>query len=424
MILLNNIKKRDKIIAYALVALVLCPGFNYYACNILVDKMGLPSVSTILYGLMMYLSIYGCYVAKKGKMIGKRMPVICSLFVIMTIMSYLLYGDRIGIVMFADGLNPIHSEAIYLWIFCLPAFILSNSCQNWDAVLKVLGFFSPVVIGVGFYAYYLNGFLTTYGGGVMDYMSLSYFVLTAGCTCFYYFFNYRSLIHLPFALIASFIILTSGCRGALVCIAVFLVIQIYHQIRVNPKSKHTKVLKAWLVGLALYIILSATLNFDIVANWQEGLGISSRFVTMMTEASFFEDNARNTISKAIWQGIEENPFGYGLFGDRYLCSKYYVGGVEYAHNFIMEVWASFGFFLGTIIILVIYTRIAKHFFMKVNNSYTNILVILIPIGILSLLFSGTFLTRIEFFIIIGMLFSNKSSIFISKIENENIASRI
>lgn len=413
MILLNINNKTNKINAYAITGLLLLPSFNYYANNILILRFGMQSISLLLYGLLMLLSLWGCIKTIQNKLCSKKIYIWVFILTMMTITSYLLYGNSIGQLLISPDFNPLYSQAIYLCIFCLPALILGNSCRDWDSVIYLLSVFSPFVIVMAFTAYFLTGF-ATWGEGTMDYMSLSYYVLTASCVCIYNVLNRGRLLHLPFAILSLFIILAAGCRGALVCILGFIFIQIIRQLRVSPKSRNTLYLKVGITAIIVLFLFGKMVNIEAISTWFDRIGISSRSVSMLTENSFLEDNARESIRKVIWKGIEENPFGYGLFGDRYITFKYYTNGAEYSHNLIYEIWAEFGLLLGSILMILVFLRLTKLYFIKYNNSALTIMVILIPYGIFRLFFSGTYLNDTEFFMLMGLIFNIKNVNIINK----------
>lgn len=407
MILLKINNKTDRIIAYAITSLLLLPGFNYYANNILILRLGMPSISLIIYGILMLLSLWGSIKAVKNKLCSKKIYTWVIIFIVLTIVSYLFYGDSIGNILISSDFNPLYSQALYLCMLCLPALILGYSCRDWGTVITLLSILSPFIVVIAFIAYFLTGF-STWGEGTMDYMSLSYYILTAGCVCIYNVLNNGRLVHLPFAILSLFIILAAGCRGALVCILGFIFIQIIHQLRVSPNSRNTKYLKVGIFVIIMLFTFGIIGNIEVIATWFDRIGISSRSVSMLTESSFLEDNARDGIRKVVWRGIEENPFGYGLFGDRYITFKYYIGGAEYSHNFLYEIWAEFGLLLGSILLIVIFLRLTKLYFIKFNNPSFSMMVILIPYGIFRLFFSGTYLNDIEFFMLMGLIFNIKN----------------
>lgn len=402
-----NIKNSDKIIGYALSAMILLPAFNYYASNILTFRFGLSTVTPLVYAFLLILGVYGCIVAGQRHRCRSTVYIIARLLIIMTLFSYIIYRDVIGEVLVKPDFNPIYSEALYLICFCIPAMIMGNSCRKWDIVLSTLSICSPFVITIAFIAFFMAGF-SVYGDGTMDYMSLSYFVLTAGCVCIYNVFNKMSLIHLPFAILAMFIILAAGCRGALLCIFAYMAIQIYHQIRVLPNAKSTKLLKFFLITVCMILYLGSACNLELISNWFDVIGIDSRSVNMLSDNSFLEDDARGGIRGVLWNHIIDFPIGYGLFGDRYITGTYYSAGAEYAHNLFYELWSEFGLFLGTFFAVWLIIKIVIHYLKRSTESKFTILVLLIPYGFIRLFFSGTYLNDVEFFVLLGLILQNNN----------------
>lgn len=402
-----NINKSNKIIGYAIVAMILLPAFNYYVSNILTFRLGLSTITPFVYAFVLIFGVYACIVAKQKNLCRSIIYMLAGILVFMTLFSYTIYGNVIGEVLISSDFNPLYSQALYLILFCIPAIILGNSCRNWDIVLSGLTVCSPFVIAIAFAAYFFAGF-SVYGEGAMDYMSISYYVLTAGCICFYNVLYKMSLIHLPFALLALFIIFAAGCRGALLCIFVFFAIYIYRQIRVIPNAKSTKILKIFLIVLCLSVLLGTTVNIELISDWFEVLGINSRSVTMLSDSTFLEDDARDGIRGVLWEHIIDFPIGYGLFGDRYITGVY-SAGVEYAHNIFYELWSEFGILLGSFVAVWLILSIARNYLIRSSESKFTVLVILIPYGFIRLFFSGTYLNDVEFFVLLGILLQNKKN---------------
>lgn len=400
---IREYNKLDRITAIALALLILLPGFNFYANNILMVILGLGSISLFLYLIMIIICLYATFLSLRSGRISESVKVISVLTILMTLISYAFYENEIGHILINQDMNPIYSQALYLILFCIPGFIIANCCNTWDLVLKIMSFISPVVIILAFIAFFLMGF-ATWGDDTMNYMTLSYFLLSAACVSLYYTFTKFNFIHLTSALLSLFIISAAGCRGALVSYFVFIIIHIYRQLKIHPNSKQIKILKYIVVLGGLLIFLGGLSDIEFISAWFEELGISSRAITMINDSSFFEDNARDNIRMAIWKGIEGNPFGYGLFGDRYLTALYYNEGVEYAHNLFFEIWAEFGLFFGSFMLVYLFRKILKLYFLKIDTSILAMLTILIPYGISRLMFSGTYLNDIEFFIIVGIIF--------------------
>ena len=401
----NN--KVDRCIGITLFLMIWLPGFNYYLNQIVVSKLGLPSVSLLLYSLLLFFTFRSTKYVIKEHMYSRIVARLILLLLTLTTFSFILYFDVISIAFVSPDLNPIYSPVIYLLLFCLPALIISNGCRDWSIVLQLLSTFAPVVIATAFVAYFLSGF-STYGDDVMDYMSLSYYLLTSSCVCIFNALSRHNIIHITSSFLAFFIIVAAGCRGALVCYFLFLFMSLYRQIRVDP-NKNLSTLFIIVFVLALIItFLGSALSIDFISNWFDLLGINSRAINMIIENSFFEDDARQTIRDALSTGLSDNPFGYSIFGDRYVNYKYYENTIEYAHNIIYEFWIQYGIFFGSFFLFTILYKTYKCLLLKYDLIIIKVLIIIIPYGLIRLFFSSTYIVDIEFFIILGILFNNDS----------------
>ena len=323
----------------------------------------------------------------------------------------MLYNDKIGHTLLAPSLNPMDSQAVFFVLFSLPALIICSSVNDWSYLRRPFSILAPIIVLLGFYAFYRQDF-TVYGEGKMNYMSLSYYLLTSSCFCLYVFLDRFNLFYGAISFAGVFAILAAGCRGALLCYIVFALLLIIRQLTKSSQSKNPWILKVFLVLMIVFAISSSIFSIQFISGWFDSLGISSRAVDMMSEGTFLEDSARNTIRSSLWQGIMDNPFGYGLFGDRYVASIYYSSGVEYAHNIIYELLTDFGF-IGLFLFLG-YIIMSTHSFYKKfkNDNMWVIFLLFVPEGFVELFFSGSFLLDVKFWILLGLLINRKRLSFV------------
>lgn len=133
------------------------------------------------------------------------------------------------------------------------------------------------------------------------------------------------------------------------------------------------------------------------------IGIRSRSIHL-----FLRDevhlSGRDQIYNLVLKEIHENPImGIGIAGDRRII------GTGYAHNIFIEILGNFGLIVGRILIVVLLVLIVKSLFRR-DKQYTNLVVIWLSLGFFHLMISGTYLTNIKFWILLGLLFNkmNKS----------------
>lgn len=406
-------RREGKIFAIIITLIALLPALNYFLNNVAIQLTGgaLP-LSMFLYSLLFLSEIYALSLIFR-KSIANWDSVLVSLIVVfLTYLSYLLYNDKIGSSLIAPSLNPMDSQAVFLVLFCLPAFIICSSINNWSYLRKSFAIVSPVVVLLGFYAFYRQGF-SVYGEGKMDYMSLSYYILTSSCFCFYIFLDRFNLFYGIVSFAGVFVILAAGCRGALLCYSVFAILMIIRQFSTSSQKKYSWLINVFLIIVIVSAISSSIFSIQFISGWFDSLGISSRAVDMMSEGTFLEDSARNNIRNSLWQGIMDNPFGYGLFGDRYVAAKYYSIGVEYSHNIIYELLTDFGFW-GLFLFFGYIIKSTRSFYKKFKRDNMWVVFLLfVPEGFVELFFSGSFLLDVKFWILLALLVNRKRLSFVN-----------
>ncbi|GAG27707.1 unnamed protein product, partial [marine sediment metagenome] len=93
--------------------------------------------------------------------------------------------------------------------------------------------------------------------------------------------------------------------------------------------------------------------------------------------------------------VNKPLLGIGIEGDVRLA-----GG--YAHNLFLELLADFGIIFGTIIIIILLFLIIKSLLTKNKEKY-RMIIIWLSLGFVSLMFSGTYMDTIGFWIFLGLL---------------------
>lgn len=408
----RSLNRRSNVfLALTISLIILLPGLNYYLNNIALQSgKTLVPISVLLYGLLIVLELISIGIVISKGVINRAALIVSITGVFLTFLSYALFNNTIGTTLITPDFNPMYSEAIYFVLFCLPALVICSSISDWNYVFKPLSILSPIVVVTGFYAFYLQGF-TTFGEGKMDYMSLSYYILTGSCFCFYYFIDKKRILYGVLALVGLFVVMAAGCRGAIMCYLTFVFLAIYRQISISKSSIKNIALVSVVILLISFFSLSA------LTNWFDDLGISSRAVDMLNEGTFLEDNSRDNIRKAVWMGIIENPFGYGLFGDRHITAEYYAYGVEYSHNIIYELLADFGFLGFTLILFFLFSGTVKFYKKFKNDLVWVVFLLMVPEGLLELLFSGSYLLDVKTWILLALLLNRKKILFINQERN-------
>ena len=197
--------------------------------------------------------------------------------------------------------------------------------------------------------------------------------------------------NIALSLLGVFLHLSLGTRGPVVCLAVFIVFYLFF---VKLKTSKSVGIIVTLLSVAVITYLQPIvymLNMLIMR-----AGLSTRIFDFMENEAINDQTGRDVIRDRLIRAMDSAPaFGYGLAGDRRL------GNGEYAHNLILELIVSFGWIIGTILIVAIFLVVVRAFMNTKNEIEKGFVLLLACLGIVKLMISGSFLDEIYFFMLLG-----------------------
>lgn len=198
------------------------------------------------------------------------------------------------------------------------------------------------------------------------------------------------------SIFAGFFVIISGSRGAALCMIGF--IGIYHII-IGKFTYRKFILSLSLILCFAILILNLENILYFLSNTFEKIGISTRLIDLFNgkEEGVFQLSGRDKIYNNVIHEI--NFFGSGLFYDRVIMSGVYV------HNLLIEVILNFGYFFGTLILILFFIKTAKSIFIIHNKPIISIWapIIIIIFGI-KYMVSGSYLISQDFWFLIGIVF--------------------
>lgn len=211
------------------------------------------------------------------------------------------------------------------------------------------------------------------------------------------FIKKKNILIFILILFESYMLLTYGSRGTLVCAVLFVVFLILKKIGLKNLKYFIGIC---LIIFSIYEIMYFTGVFDSIYQYYLEEGRYIRILDLISKGEFFSNNGRFEIYHNYFGYILEKPFlGWGIGADIYI-------GI-FPHNLLIELIFNFGIILGTILIIIMIILIAK---LLLNNNH-SLFLILFCSGILPLFFSFSYLEWMNFWIFIGyILLSNKKYI--------------
>lgn len=399
--LLNNIRK-DNHSEFFFILLVCMFWGNvtcYYGVVFISKMFGLSSemqsfVIPLAYSILAVLSL-GYWVRKI-----KPIDIILYILIICAYLSnYVFY--------------PENEEALDIYVFVFPSVLLCyfiGLVMEIDKTQMLLYYISVVNLLCSSAYYFLFTQADDYSGGAIEMnenahnMSAAYEILPSVIYIIWITFKNSSLksilsfhywLSVIFSFLGFFLIISMGTRGPLVCILFFVSMYLFF-LSNNSHKFGTMVLLA-ILGLLIMLNLESILLYMV--DLLSSLNMSSRIFQIMIENSFMENSSSEERISFMNILLNEMTTFYSFFGHGFAGSYRFIQ--SYPHNIIYEVFFSFGYVVGGLLIILFVYLIIKSFHFCKDSTSKSFLLLLLSCGFVHLLMSNTFLQDSYFFLLIG-----------------------
>ncbi len=303
-----------------------------------------------------------------------RKPRVVVLTYLFTIAIYLFHT-----VFFPNTIEYWIAEAFR---FTLPICIPTALCVILIKDRYIFYYYLQLIAYITGFLSLLYGLFTYLGGAILsenyDYSQGFGYMLLFPIIVLFYQKKWYSLV---FSAILLLLLIVYGGRGPLLSVVLFFVYVLIKQKRF--------ILIGVLVG-------AVAVGIPILASTVKSLGITSRMLDLMLTGEMAQDNGRNAINEVIERGIQQEPFGWGLFGDRVITD-----GANYAHSFYREILAEFGIYIGGVLLFVLAIEVIKRFKI-IKDEDRDMYVLFFFACFVPILFSGSYLTSSNFALFIGL----------------------
>jgi len=395
--------KKDKSYLYNIVSLILfIPNINYFLSELLIKVFNLSSPTPYFY-IILYLISFSSILY----LLINEYKLICKylIFLSLIILELILFDTLEYSYTKWDDL--VYNSIYKLIIICVPLFLLSLSIDSYEILLNSIYKVSIIIIFLANIVFVIFYFKNIF----FDYMSFSYDLLVPAVICFYKSILNKKRNCLVFSCFSFFIIAIGGCRGALLCLGLFLLL-FYLFISKKKITINTFFISITIIFSLSFMIVYFELVVDLISSIFSKHNYQSRIMEKIIVGEFFKSQGRDEIYSAVWAGICEKPFlGYGLFGDRkvvsYKCGSYPDG--TYSHNIVLEILCEFGFVFGSLILICIFLLIFNFFKNNKKNVKFDFCVILISCELLKLFYTGSYLVSPLFWLFLGLLLNRRDN---------------
>lgn len=298
-------------------------------------------------------------------------------------------------IIFPSNQDALEQHLFQFAFVALPYF-LYGIVLDINKFLKPLFYISLASITITLYyqLMYLQGgsrssdIDTTHYNMFLSYNMLQHVLLVSWITL-----KEMKLWQLPFMILGILLLLSLGTRGPLLCLIVFITTYVLF----FQQMKYKNTIRFMVVSLALVAIT----YLEQIALFFQALmiqyGMSTRIFDKYLNGEIEVSDARDYIKDTLYHELncDTNGLGFGL------CGSYkYVG--TYPHNMFLEFWFSFGWVIGSLLLLLLFSLMIKSSIACRHNRNQLVFLLLLVCGsIIKLQMSGTFLDDALFFMLIG-----------------------
>lgn len=250
---------------------------------------------------------------------------------------YLLVSYNIAV-----DTTKIEESSVNFLFSILPLYFIGRLI-DYPKVEKAFTLISIVcIIGNIFYMgiYVRNGLSSA--EFTTDNMGASYAILPYLLILIASIFKKFSYPKLALAIFTIIFMVSLGTRGPIVCIFAFVFLMV--MFNTQAKRKFVLLCAIAIIGVLIFAYLEYIVHF-LIGIFHD-LHLSTRILDKYLTGEMSDDSGRSDLQNALWNLLNNgsHPIGYGLFS-----SWSYID--TYAHNFILDIFFSFGYYLGSLLLV-------------------------------------------------------------------------
>lgn len=279
--------------------------------------------------------------------------------------------------------SDLSGNPLYYSLFAFIGYLILTQISLIDLLVLNLIKTSKILIPMSI----INYILLFNQGIIAEYMVISYDSLLFIAIALIGSLHFRDFKLGIIGIIGLLFIFFTGARGPI--ISLLLTFIFYFLFSNFSRSKKTLILTILVLGIiVLWVNLDHTLSY--LDNLFYNIGLQSRNLSLYFEDELTNDSGRAEIQNSLINKM--TLFGHGIFGDRVVTG--------YAHNLFIEIFFQWGILLGSVLSVIILYIIYRG--MKTNSNYLQFLIIVfLSTGFFKLQFSGSYLTEINFYLLIA-----------------------
>ena len=314
------------------------------------------------------------------------------------ILTYTSIGIMFLLTMLIYPQNYKYLIEVLFWLFliCLPTAFFYLAIRDKTIFLNMLLLSGYFQMTLGFVIFISMILATPTYDMTFSYLFLVPIVIIT-YKIFFVKFKFIDSILIIFAIAA---ILTVGSRGPLLAYLIFIMLLTVNYI--FTRKIKIKTITIIFIAQVSFIILVLNIS-ELLIVFDKLLfeyGIKSRTIYLLMSDNIDISTGRVEISTNTISYITRKPIlGYGIAGDRVFLNG------TYPHNIFLEILAQFGFVFGGILIAAFVIYWIRGLFFNKGNAEHHLAIIFSGIGLISLFYSGSYLTSSNYWLFMAICLS-------------------
>lgn len=341
-----------------------------------------------LIGPYMQITLYVCTIIFSTRAFVEKLKVSDVIFYFSICVIYLLQY-----ILFPQNTKYLDDDALR-FIFSVVPFYFIGLVLDHTKIIKMLFIASCIMILYRTYhdVFFVQDYIGTLGDGEhTSAMWQSYSTLPYVLYVWWYMFRKLNIWGIAFSVVGLILIVSYGNRGSLVCLISFVALYLLFFKHYRRKSLAYLII---VVISCLFVYFSNEIILTI-GSLAENLGMSTRIIERFLNSDFLKTSDRDDLIDQLLPYMKDMGFfGYGING-------YYPLIGTYPHKIHFDLWVSFGYFVGTLIMFVLAYMPYKVYKKAKDGDTIQLLLLFLILGIEPLFFSFSFISWPYFFLFIG-----------------------
>ncbi len=300
---------------------------------------------------------------------------------------FLVLSISATMIIFPQNIEYIN-ESLYSWVFAFLYYFIGKLIARTVSGEEILCNVSKYGIILSYIAY-ITAFGMTNKDMSFAYVVLAYVVMTANSG-----FNNEKLTDIYWSVAGIVLLFALGTRGPLLFGVLYI---LYRAFLKMGKGWKITVLSVFSITAALFVETKAYYSvLQSIDTFLQERSINSYIINQILTGNTASNDQRLRITERIIQAIQNQPLGYGLFGDRIVLNG------SYSHNIILEILCSFGVALGVIVLILFGLFIYKAIRNSKYYNRTSLLVAFVFIYLMKYLLSNSIVSDMYFGLFMGL----------------------